>query len=74
MHIRRAKAFFKLLRDGKPNTITLSMDCEKNMAMPKVFDQAAYFSRQISYYNFGIVVGTSKSRLTKENIFFVCLG
>lgn len=52
LHKRRAKAFFKLLKEEKPNMITLSFDCEKNMALPKLMDQAAYFSRQISFYNF----------------------
>lgn len=74
VHKRRAKAFFKLLREGKPTTITLCFDCQKNMAVPKLFDQAAYFSRQISFYNFGIVQGTSKSALTKENVFLYVWG
>lgn len=74
VHKRRAKAFFKLLKEGKNNTITLSIDCQKNMAVPKLFDQAAYFSRQISFYNFGVVQGTSKSTLTKENVFLYVWG
>lgn len=74
VHKRRAKAFFKLLREGQPNTITMSIDCQKNMAVPKLFDQAAYFSRQISFYNFGVVEGTSKSALAKENVFLYVWG
>lgn len=74
LHKRRAKAFFKLLKKSEPNTITLSIDCQKNMAVPTCFDQAAYFSRQISFYNFGVVQGTSKSVLTKENVFLYVWG
>lgn len=72
VHKRRAKAFFKMLRTEKPNAITLSFDCQKNQALPKLFDQAAYFSRQISLYNFGIVQGSSKAALTKERKCFFC--
>lgn len=69
LHKRRAKASYNLLKDDRRNLLNMSFDCQKNMAMPKVFDQAAYFSRQISLYNFGIVMGSSKTPLTKENVF-----
>lgn len=68
IHKRRAKAFYKLLREDKPNMLTLCFDCQKNMPLPKLSDQAAYFSRQISLYNCGTVVGSSKAELTKENV------
>lgn len=74
VHKRRAKAFYKLLKEENPNILTLCFDCQKNMAVPKLFDQAAYFSRQISFYNFGIVQVSSKSPLTKENVFLYTWG
>lgn len=73
VHKRRAKAFFKLLKQDNPKILVLSFDCEKNMAVPKLFDQAAYFSRQISFYNY-IVQGSSKASLTKENVYLYTWG
>lgn len=69
VHKRRAKAFFSLLQEQAEELITMSFDCQKNMVLPKVADQAAYYSRQIYFFNFGIVVGSSKSALSKENVF-----
>lgn len=74
IHKRRAKAFFEMLREEKPSMVTFSFDCQKNMALPKLPDQAAYFSRQISLYNFGMVQGSSKSPLTRDNVFLYVWG
>lgn len=68
-HRLRAKAFFKLLKKGRPRSKSLSFDCQKNQVLPKVADQAAYRSRQLYQNNMGIVEGTSESQLTKENVF-----
>lgn len=74
VHKRRAKAFYKLLKEEKPNMITICFDCQKNMSLPKLSDQAAYFSRQLSLYNCGVVLGSSKAKLTKENVFLYVWG
>lgn len=74
VHKRRAKAFYKLLKERKPRTITLCFDCQKNMSLPKLSDQAAYFSRQLSLYNCGVVVGSSKTKLTTDNVFLYVWG
>lgn len=74
VHKRRAKAFYKLLKEEKPNMITICFDCQKNMSLPKLADQAAYFSRQLSLYNCGVVLGSSKAKLTKENVFLYVWG
>lgn len=41
IHKKSAKAFYDLLRDDDPDTITLSFDCQKNLPNPKVPDQEA---------------------------------
>ncbi|XP_060801330.1 uncharacterized protein LOC106139404 isoform X1 [Amyelois transitella] len=68
VHTLKAKAFYNLLKTEPGDTILLSFDCHKNSALPKLPDQAAYFSRQFNMYNFTIVVGTSKSPLTTNNV------
>lgn len=68
-HRLRAKAFFMLLKKGRPRSKSFSFDCQKNQLLPKVADQAAYRSRQLYQNNMGIVEGTSESKLTKENVF-----
>lgn len=47
-----------------------SFDCQKNNALPKLPDQAAYFSRQINLYNFTAVVRSSKSPLNNMHIYY----
>lgn len=69
VHNLRAKAFYNLLKEEKENLLTLSFDCQKNQPMPKVPDQRAYYSRQLYTYNFTIVVGSSKSKLSTDNVF-----
>lgn len=69
VHKRRANAFFQLLQEARDDLITLSFDCQKNLILPKVPDQTAYYSRQLYLYNFTIVQGTSQSKLTKQNVF-----
>lgn len=48
---------------------TFSFDCPKNQPLPKLPDQSTYYSRQFYIYNLTIVQGTSKDKLTKENVF-----
>lgn len=69
VHKRRAKAFFDFLRQEKSGLLTISFDCQKNQVLPKVPDQSAYYSRQLYIYNFTAVIGSSTSKLTKENVF-----
>lgn len=68
VHLLKAKAFFRLLKHPKPNTVSFSFDCQKNLALPRLPDQAAYFSQQINYNNFTIVSGTSNTKLTPANV------
>lgn len=69
VHKLRAKRFFDILRDESPNVVTFSYDCQKNMPLPKIPDQATYYSRQFYVYNFTMVQGSSKCKLTKNNVF-----
>lgn len=46
-----------------------SFDCQKNMPLPKIPDQATYYSRRIYIFKFTIVQGNSKHNLTKDNVF-----
>ncbi|KAF6210186.1 hypothetical protein GE061_013288 [Apolygus lucorum] len=54
--------------------LTLSFDCQKNFALPKIPDQSVYYSRQFYLYNFTIVQGSFKDALTKENVFIYTWG
>lgn len=47
IHKLRAKAFFDLLREERANLKTISFDCQKNQAMPKIPDESVYYSRQL---------------------------
>lgn len=68
LHKLRAKAFYKLLQEDDPKVLILSFDCQKNLPLPKIPDQACYFSMQINLYNFTVVIGNSKTMLTPETV------
>lgn len=51
-HKLRCKAFYTLLKQREPGVKTFAGDCQQNQAMPKIPDQASYFSRQLNYYNY----------------------
>lgn len=69
IHKLRAKAFFGSLKEVRKDLLTISYDCEKNLVLPKIPDQITYYKRQLYLYNFSVVIGSSKSKLTKENVF-----
>lgn len=66
IHKLRAAAFFTYLKEGREDLITLNFDCQKNLPLPKIPDQATYYERQLYIYNFTVVVGSSVDKLTKE--------
>ncbi|CAK1578323.1 unnamed protein product [Parnassius mnemosyne] len=72
VHKLKAKAFFNLVREERPNLKTFSFDCEKNLPLPKTPDQITYYSRQLYLYNCTIVEGSSKTPLTTQNVFAYC--
>lgn len=68
IHKVKAKAFLTLLKNSSENVAIFSFDCEKNLPLPKLPDQACYFSQQINYYNFTVVHGPSTAKLTPDNV------
>nr|CAI5839120.1 unnamed protein product [Callosobruchus analis] len=69
LHKLKAKRFFEILKKEEAHVITLSYDCEKNLVLPKIPDQITYYKRQLYLYNFTVVIGSSKVKLTKNNVF-----
>lgn len=67
VHKHRANVFFEQLRTPNQNEITLSYDCQKNLVLPKVPDQEAYYRRQLYLYNFTVCQGTSHDLQSKDN-------
>lgn len=51
IHKLRANCFYELLQEENQSTIILSFDCQKNLHLPKIPDQATYYSRQLYFYN-----------------------
>lgn len=70
IHSLKAKAFYSLLKNPPDDTISMSFDCQKNNPLPKLPDQAAYFSRQLNLYNFTVVIGSSKSALNNVRTYY----
>lgn len=71
-HKARSNVFFEKLRQDNESELTLSYDCQKNLVLPKVPDQAAYYSRQLYLYNFSICQGSSHSPQNTTNTFSYC--
>lgn len=69
VHKLKASAFYSLLKEKQEDLLILTFDCQKNQQLPKVPDQSAYYSRQISKYNLTVVVGDSRSKQTTDNVF-----
>lgn len=65
----KAKAFYNHLCCQDENIQIISFDCHKNQPLPKVSNQAAYYSRQIYIYNLAIVVGNSRMPQSNDNVF-----
>lgn len=68
VHKLKAKAFHDRLREQQPNVFKFSFDCQKNLVLPKVSDQSAYYSRQLYQYNMTICEGHSKNVQNTETV------
>lgn len=70
IHKIRANSFYQLLKENQddPEVVTFSFDCQKNLALPKIPDQAAYFSMQLNFYHFAVVEGSSKGKLNPATV------
>lgn len=60
IHKLRSKGFYKLLKERKPRIKTMAGDCQQNQCLPKIPDQASYFSRQLNLYNFTMAENVDK--------------
>ncbi|XP_050063915.1 uncharacterized protein LOC126552866 [Aphis gossypii] len=69
LHKLKANAFYSKLKENKQDLLIVSFDCQKNQPLPRVPDQAAYYSRQLYKYNLTIIIGHSKCAYTKDNVF-----
>lgn len=68
-HKTRAERFYMLLRENNETELVLNYDCQKNLVLPKIPDQAAYYKRQLYLYNFVICEGHSKVPLNFQNTY-----
>ncbi|CAG4975957.1 unnamed protein product [Colias eurytheme] len=68
VHKLKARAFYRLLKEKRDDLMVLSFDCQKNQVLPKVSDQAAYYSRQLYIYNFAVVRTVPENTLKRENV------
>lgn len=69
VHNLKAKAFYNHLQANKTNRVLLfSYDCQKNLVLPRVPDQTAYYSRQLYYYNFTVCRGHSQASQNKDTV------
>lgn len=69
IHKLKAKWFYSSLKTQLDDEIILSFDCQKNLVLPKVPDQSAYFSRQLYLYNLTICQGPSRGPQGSSNTF-----
>lgn len=72
VHKLKAKPFLNLVKAERHDLKTFSFDCQKNLPLPKTPDQITYYSRQFYLYKCTVVEGSSKSPLTKDNVFAYC--
>lgn len=68
VHKLRANSFYEFLQREDPEIEIFSFDCQKNLALPKIPDQSAYFSMQVNFYHFAIIHGTSKEKINPASV------
>lgn len=67
-HRKQGDAFFEYLRKKPDDVFILSFDCQKNLVLPKITDQIAYYSRQLYCYNLSITRGVSTDHLNPHTV------
>lgn len=72
VHKLKAKAFFQLLQEDNDELLIPSFDCQKNQPLPKIPDQATYYSQQVYIYNFTVVKGYSKGKINPQTVTSYC--
>lgn len=68
VHKLKANAFYDSLKISEDHVIKLSFDCQKNMILPRVPDQQAYYSRQLYLYNYTICEGSSQASQNRNTV------
>ncbi|KAK4871722.1 hypothetical protein RN001_015846 [Aquatica leii] len=67
IHKLQAKSFYEMLKRDDPETAVFSFDYEKNIPLPELPDQQAYFSMQLSKTNVTCFVWTEAERPKSSN-------
>ena len=70
IHLQRAKSFYEILNETSPSLVTIIFDCQQNLVLPRLPDQATYYSRQYYMYNETVVDQREDKRLRPENVYF----
>lgn len=68
VHTLKANAFYEFLGSQTDGIFKFSFDCQKNLVLPKLPDQAAYYSRQLYLYNMTLCEGHSKNKLNPDTV------
>lgn len=69
VHKKRASMLYEWLKEDVEDTLTFSFNCQKNIVLPKLSDEAAYYLHKMYLYNFTLCQGNSHSSQTMENLF-----
>ncbi|CAH4029594.1 unnamed protein product [Pieris brassicae] len=64
VHMLKARAFYRLLKEKRDDLIVFPFDCQKNQVLPKISD----YSRQLYIYNFGVVKSVPENTLNRNNV------
>lgn len=68
LHKKLAANFFKFQKEKPDDCFLMCFDCQKNLPLPKVSDQSAYYSRQLYCYNMSVVKGLSTGVLDPTTV------
>ncbi|XP_065654381.1 uncharacterized protein LOC136080946 [Hydra vulgaris] len=73
LHRRKARKFYSLLNDIRPNEITICFDMMENLVLSKLPIGEAYYSRQLYLYVLGVVVHRGNQTQHLNINFFIWL-
>ncbi|XKL59952.1 hypothetical protein PGB90_000968 [Kerria lacca] len=70
LHKLRFKRFFKELNTWPEHTIVINFDLMQNQLLPKTEIGEVYYSRQLWFHTFGIVIHRPDKKLNHETVYF----
>lgn len=70
VHKFHAHRFFQELNRRPEGMMTICFYLMQNQPLPKTEISEAYYSRQLWYYCFGIIIHNNKKLLNKDTLFF----